>query len=499
MERSGGRSAAYQRPHFACTEARYPTAVSNSADPPIPESHETAQVSRGLFRPSQRHGALTSDEAENDFYPFEPPELDEYDLALLAEPDQGRERQMEPRTLSRISLLPRAGPSQFPGTSVRPEEGRYVQPWVPSFRTPHRNPVESQRGLSPALFISSPHFSGSSASGGHVPSSPSYQVSQRRLTQDPPQGSSTFRSAGAHASTRATVGAPSAQQSFHAGPTTPVVQGIPLISPYELPDRFRAVFPYPFFNAVQSKCFATVFKSPSNLVLSAPTGSGKTVLLELAICRLVSSLPNDQFKIIYMAPTKSLCSERFRDWSRRLRKLDLTCGELTGDTDSSHLKQVQSANIIITTPEKWDATTRKWKDHMRLMQLVKLFLIDEVHILKESRGASLEAVVSRMKSVGSNMRFIALSATVPNSEDIAVWLGEGGSDSKTPASREVFGEEFRPVKLQKHVYGYPLKGNDFMLDGFLDSKSVAPASYDRLTDDCQDSQRSYRNTPQRNQ
>ena len=57
------------------------------------------------------------------------------------------------------------------------------------------------------------------------------------------------------------------------------------------------------------------------------------------------------------------------------------------------------------------------------MQLVRLFLVDEVHILKDERGATLEAVVSRMKSVVLNIRFVALSATVPNSEDIAIWLG----------------------------------------------------------------------------
>ncbi|MFL5587016.1 MAG: DEAD/DEAH box helicase, partial [Ktedonobacteraceae bacterium] len=65
-------------------------------------------------------------------------------------------------------------------------------------------------------------------------------------------------------------------------------------------------------------------------------------------------------------------------------------------------------------------------DHVKLMQLVKLFLLDEVHVLKDSRGATLEAVVSRMKSIGSNVRFVALSATVPNSEDIATWLGTSG-------------------------------------------------------------------------
>ena len=178
-----------------------------------------------------------------------------------------------------------------------------------------------------------------------------------------------------------------------------------------MPDRFHSISLFPLFNAVQSKCFSTVYHTDTNLILSAPTGNGKTAVLEVAICRLVTRFQNDQFKIVYMAPTKSLCSKRQRDWHLKFGILSLRCAELTGDTDHATLKSIQSVDVIITTPEKWDSMTRKWRDHTKLMQLVKLFLIDEGNILKEKRGATLEAVVSRMKSMGSNVRFIALSAT----------------------------------------------------------------------------------------
>lgn len=250
----------------------------------------------------------------------------------------------------------------------------------------------------------------------------------------------------------------------------PMIQGIPLVSLNEMPDRLRSVFRYPLFNAIQSKCFPTAYKSDDNLVVSAPTGGGKTAILEMAICRLIHGFKIDQYKIVYMAPTKSLCSERQRDWQAKFIALDLKCAELTGDTDQGQLRNVQSASIIITTPEKWDSMTRKWKDHARLMQTVKLFLIDEVHILKDSRGATLEAVVSRMKSVGSNVRFVALSATVPNSEDIATWLGKNHISQHSPAIREKFGEEFRPVRLQKHVVGISYRGNDFGFESACDPK-----------------------------
>ena len=212
----------------------------------------------------------------------------------------------------------------------------------------------------------------------------------------------------------------------------PMCQGIRLVPVATLPDRLRIVFPYPTFNAVQSKCFDKVFRSDNNFVLASPTGSGKTVILELAICRALATSSTGQYKIVYQAPTKALCSERQRDWEVKFNKIGLKCAELTGDSDVSDLRHVQSANIIITTPEKWDSMTRKWKDHEKLMRLIKLFLIDEVHILKEDRGATLETVVSRMKSIGTNVRFVALSATVPNFNDIATWLGSNSSNPDIP-------------------------------------------------------------------
>jgi ATP-dependent DNA helicase HFM1/MER3 len=71
-----------------------------------------------------------------------------------------------------------------------------------------------------------------------------------------------------------------------------------------------------------------------------------------------------------------------------------------------------ASNIIITTPEKWDSVTRKWKDIQQVIQELALVIIDEVHLLQESRGATLEAVVSRMKVIAlKNILTIAYIAT----------------------------------------------------------------------------------------
>ncbi|KAJ8129735.1 hypothetical protein O1611_g3896 [Lasiodiplodia mahajangana] len=257
----------------------------------------------------------------------------------------------------------------------------------------------------------------------------------------------------------------------HASDLPPIVNNTRLVDPRQsLPDKFRPVFPFQLFNAVQSKCFPLVYGTNDNVVISAPTGSGKTAILEMAICKLVSSQGAGNFKIVYQAPTKSLCSEKARNWQSKFSHMNLQCVELTGDTSQAEAYRVGNASIIVTTPEKWDSITRKWKDHRKLLELVRLVLIDEVHILKDVRGATLEAVVSRMKTIGANIRFVAISATVPNIDDVARWLGRDHTNQTEPARFEVFGEELRPVKLQRYVYGYDGAPNDFIFEQALDGK-----------------------------
>lgn len=115
-----------------------------------------------------------------------------------------------------------------------------------------------------------------------------------------------------------------------------------------------------------------------------------------------------------------------------------------------------------------------------------------MHILNESRGSTLEVVISRMKSRGTSVRFVMVSATVPNIQDIAAWVGCQGS-THIPAqvfevSHELwpvlmflhylsrqFGEEYRPCKLTRHVIGVsrPTNGNDFQFAKSLDYKLFA--------------------------
>lgn len=136
-----------------------------------------------------------------------------------------------------------------------------------------------------------------------------------------------------------------------------------------------------------------------------------------------------------VAPTKALCNEIFQKWQEKFSAVSLKVALVTGDsepTEMSDLIDLKEYQIAVTTPEKWDAMTRKWRDHYEIANAVRLMLIDEIHLVGDtSRGPTVEAIISRMKTFPQNqsdngqIRFITASASLPNIEDVAVWIGAG--------------------------------------------------------------------------
>ncbi|KAK7179790.1 Sec63 Brl domain-containing protein [Paraphaeosphaeria sporulosa] len=459
---------------------QYPILQPQSKQPaPL---HADPPRDRYRARPSVHHDGVEDDDA----FRLEQ-SLKSIDERMLPHPHVDRQSKAA-RGQARLSFLPQSGilcatavsssqnpdlyhPKTEPRYDVCDQDGCSMPPprrGLSQFDyKPAQPPPESSSDV-PLGVSSSPSFMAAKRHAGATQKFAQPTLQPRHYKQEDmfgaPYPQAEFPHPQHHASVAAEASRPSACSS------APITQGIQQVPVSELPDRLRTIFPYPIFNAVQSKCFDAVYRTDENFVLSSPTGSGKTAVLELAICRAISKNSTGQYKIVYQAPTKALCSERQRDWQWKFGPLELDCVELTGDSESADLRNIQSANIIITTPEKWDSITRKWKDHEKLMRLVNLFLIDEVHLLKEDRGATLEVVVSRMKSTGTDVRFVALSATVPNFLDVATWLGKSAAEPYEPATNEKFGEEFRPVKLRKHVCGYQSSANDFAFEKILDTK-----------------------------
>ena len=65
---------------------------------------------------------------------------------------------------------------------------------------------------------------------------------------------------------------------------------------------------------------------------------------------------------MYIAPLKALVRERVDDWNERMeRRLGKRVVELTGDS-SPDIRAIERADVIVTTPEKWDGISRSWQN-----------------------------------------------------------------------------------------------------------------------------------------
>ncbi|XP_068653743.1 DExH-box ATP-dependent RNA helicase DExH14 isoform X1 [Aristolochia californica] len=215
---------------------------------------------------------------------------------------------------------------------------------------------------------------------------------------------------------------------------------------------YEELFNFSHFNPIQTQAFHVLYHTDNNVLLGAPTGSGKTISAELAMFRLFNAQPD--MKVIYIAPLKALVRERMNDWKKRLvSQLGKKMVEMTGDF-TPDLTALLLADVIISTPEKWDGISRNWHTRSYVMK-VGLMILDEIHLLGADRGPILEVIVSRMRYISSQteraVRFVGLSTALANARDLADWLGVGDIGLFN------FKPSVRPVPLEVHIQGYPGK------------------------------------------
>ncbi|SDR44205.1 DEAD/DEAH box helicase [Natronobacterium texcoconense] len=216
-----------------------------------------------------------------------------------------------------------------------------------------------------------------------------------------------------------------------------------------LPD-FADAFAFEEFNRMQREALPALLESEENVVASAPTASGKTALAELAICKALA----DGGTALFIAPLRALTNEKEDDWNR-FEELDYSVYVVTGERDLNP-RRARHADILVMTPEKLDSATRK-HDSRRydFVTDVDVCVIDEVHLLDaDRRGSVLEVTISRLRRL-CDPRVVALSATMPNVDDVAAWL-----DAPDETTFE-FDEEYRPVDLNAGVKTYTHGENSF--------------------------------------
>ncbi|KAG7655025.1 Helicase C-terminal [Arabidopsis suecica] len=204
------------------------------------------------------------------------------------------------------------------------------------------------------------------------------------------------------------------------------------------------------FNPVQTQVFTVLYNTNDNVLVAAPTGSGKTICAEFAILRNHHEGPDATMRVVYIAPLEAIAKEQFRIWEGKFGKgLGLRVVELTGET-ALDLKLLEKGQIIISTPEKWDALSRRWKQR-KYVQQVSLFIVDELHLIGGQHGPVLEVIVSRMRYISSQVnnkiRIVALSTSLANAKDLGEWIGASSHGLFN------FPPGVRPVPLEIHIQG----------------------------------------------
>lgn len=172
-----------------------------------------------------------------------------------------------------------------------------------------------------------------------------------------------------------------------------------------------------------------------SFVIAAPTASGKTLIAEMAALKVFFETKG---KVIYLVPLRALSREKFEDFKKKYAGTGIRIVQSTGDYDSGG-PFLNKADWIISTNEKMDSLIRH---RAAWLNDVNLVVADEIHLLADShRGPTLEVVLTRLRSIIPKLRILALSATIPNAEEIAAWL-----DARLVESG------WRPVPLKEGVY-----------------------------------------------
>jgi len=184
----------------------------------------------------------------------------------------------------------------------------------------------------------------------------------------------------------------------------------------------------------QEKALKAELLERKNLLICTPTSSGKTLIAELAA---FNSIFRKIGKAIYIAPLKSLATEKYREFKQFYgdkAKVALSIGD-NDDVDP----KLHEYDLIITTSEKLDSLIRHRIDWLKSVAVI---IVDEIHLLNDpGRGPTLEILITILKEKLKNVQIIGLSATIGNPKELAKWL-----------DATLVEDNWRPVKLHKGTY-----------------------------------------------
>jgi len=188
---------------------------------------------------------------------------------------------------------------------------------------------------------------------------------------------------------------------------------------------------------LQSKALAEYpFLRGGNLVVFAPTSSGKTFIAEMAAVRQLEQ----GHKVVYLVPTKALAEEKFRQWLAMYRELGLRVVISTRERPEADGQVLEGRfDLLIAVYEKMRSYLVIQPE---ILSQVGLAVVDELQMLADpTRGATLEMVLLKLIGSPSPPQLIGLSAVLGDAMRLSRWMRS-----------DLLLYKERPVELREGVF-----------------------------------------------
>lgn len=201
--------------------------------------------------------------------------------------------------------------------------------------------------------------------------------------------------------------------------------------------------------------------------LRMPTSAGKSYITELLIYQELQKTPNA--KILYLAPLRSLGHELREKYKSISSQLGFTYRSLYGGSSMTGTEAILAeADLFITTPETFMSLEGSIDDILRQFTLV---ICDEGQLIESvGRGLDYEMLLSRLRKQ-EHVRFLFISAIVPNIGDINTWLGgtvgEVGESNYRPCTIRFGVASTDKTSITLHVYENVNKKSLFDFTSFV--------------------------------